>query len=119
MLANTPDYVDVLEQIKSDIRNTRARAVRTINGELICMYWRIGKELGRHSEWGNRFIESLSKDIREEFPGIRGFSVRYLRYMKKFASETDLEIVQTVFAQLSWSHNLKLMDRVPTIEGRL
>lgn len=118
MLANTPDYLDALNQIKDEIRNTRTRAARTVNSELICMYWRIGSELLRHSEWGNKYIDTLSRDIREAFPGIKGFSPRYLKYMKKFASENDYEIVQTLFAQLSWSHNLKLMDKLSSSDVR-
>ncbi len=119
MLVNTQEYLKTLEQVKEEIKRTRVRAVRTVNEELVCMYWRIGNTLNMHSEWGNKYIDSLSKDIRNEFPGIKGFSIRYLRYMKKFAVELDYEIVQTVFAQLSWSHNLKLLDKVPSFEARL
>lgn len=68
---------------------------------------------------GDRFVESLSTDIRCEYPGIKGFSVRYLKYMAKFARETDFEIVQTVFAQLSWSHNIALMDKTDDFEERV
>lgn len=44
MLTNTNDYLQALELIKKEIARTRARAVRTVNSELICMYWRIGAE---------------------------------------------------------------------------
>ena len=64
------------------------------------MYWRIGKLIGERSEWGNRFIDSLSGDIRLAYPGIRGFSVRSLKYMLRLAREYDLKFVQQVVAQI-------------------
>ena len=48
-----------------------------------------------------RFLEPMSKDIRKTYIGIKGFSVRYLKYMKKFARECDIEKVHTVYALLS------------------
>ena len=60
-----------------------------VNSEVICMYWRIGKLIDEHSEWGNRFIDSLSGDIRLAYPGIKGFSVRSLKYMLRLAREYD------------------------------
>lgn len=46
-----------------------------------------------------------------------GFSVRNLKYMAKFlALYTDSEIVQAVLAQLSWYHNIALMDKVKNTE---
>ena len=118
MLANTDDYFTLLEEIKAEISTTRARVVTHVNSELICMYWRVGKMLGKGS-WGDKVIDTLSKDVRAAYPGIKGFSPRYLKYMKKFANENELEIMQTVFAQLSWSHNIKLMDKVKDAEQRL
>lgn len=112
MLINNSEYVTLLDMIKVDIRSTRARAVREVNSEVILLYWRIGRHILEHSEWGNGFVSSLSTDIRRSFPGIKGFSVRYLRYMAKFARECDEGIVQTLFAQLGWSHNIALMDKV-------
>ena len=83
------------------------------------MYWRMGSLVNEHSEWGGRFVESLSADVRREFPGIKGFSARHLNYMAKLAREADAGIVQTVFAQLSWSHSIALMGRVPDAAERL
>jgi len=40
--------------------------------------------------------------------------------MRKFANEyTDIEFVQQVVAQISWSHNLVLLDRVKDKEERM
>lgn len=54
-----------------------------------------------------------------KFPEIKGFSVRNLKYMKKFAKEySDFEFVQGVLAQITWYHNIVLMDKVNDIEER-
>ena len=119
MLENGSEYLLVLSQVKEEIAQTRALAVNRVNSELICMYWRIGALLDARSFWGSKSIETLSQDIRTAFPGIRGFSVRYLKYMMKFARETEWEFMQTVFAQISWSHNIALMNKTQSSDERL
>ena len=62
-----------------------------------------------HKTWGNKFIENLSRDLRTEYPDAKGLSVRNLKYMAKFTSAyPDDEFVQTVSAQISWSHNIAI-----------
>lgn len=119
MLENGSEYLQVLDKVKREIVQTRARTVSHVNSELICMYWRIGFLLDERSFWGSKAINTLSHDIRSAFPGIKGFSVRYLKYMMKFARETEWEFVQTAFAQISWSHNIELMNKVKKTEVRL
>ena len=54
-----------------------------------------------------------------EFPNIQGFSIRNLKYMKKIALEyQDFEFVQEVLAQITWYHNVILMDKVKDMEER-
>ena len=48
------------------------------------MYWNIGKIILANSEWGNKFIDNLSIDLKLEFPNSTGFSVRNLKYMRNF-----------------------------------
>ena len=112
MLMDTNEYITFLESIKAEITQTRARAVGKVNSELICLYWRIGSELNSRKDWGASVIDTLSKDIRVAFPQIKGFSARNLRYMAKFARECNEEFLQTVSAKLSWSHTVKLMDKL-------
>ncbi len=118
MLVNSCDYLAFLESVKLDIAQTRSRAVASVNRELVCMYWRIGANLNEHNVWGSSVIDTLSKDIRAAFPGIKGFSARNLRYMAKFAREFDEDFLQTVSAKLSWSYNIMLMDKLKDRERR-
>lgn len=106
-------------RLKEDVRASRNRAAQSVNSELVCLYWRIGNVLKEHAEYGNRFIESLAKDLRAEFPGIKGMSARNLRFMARFAREVDFEILQIVSAKLSWSHNVKLLESLKGMERQL
>ena len=102
LLCNDAGYVEVLEGVKREVSQARARSVLVVNRELICMHWRIGRMVDERSEWGSRFVESLSHDIRAAYPGIKGFSVRNLKYMRKFYREYDYEFVQQLVAQIPW-----------------
>lgn len=93
--------------------------MRVVNKELILMYWHIGKIILENSEWGNKFIENLSIDLKLDFPNSTGFSVRNLKYMRKFAEEySDLKFVQQAVAQIPWGHNIILLDKVKDMEER-
>mgnify|MGYP005807102773 FL=1 len=112
LLCNDASYMETLERVKREISGSRARALLAVNSEVVCMYWRIGKLIDEHSEWGNRFVESLSSDIRVAYPGIKGFSVRSLKYMLRLAREYDFEFVQQLAAQIPWGHTMYLLDKV-------
>lgn len=119
MLINENDYLQTIQKIKEEIKSSQYRAIKTVNKELILLYWNIGKVILNNSKWGNKFIDSLAKDIKMEFPEIKGFSIRNLKYMRKFAElYTDFEFVQTLSAQITWSHNIEIMDKVKSQDER-
>lgn len=69
---------------------------------------------------GSKFIENLAADIRISFPNVKGYSVRNLKYMAKFAETyPDEEFVQTVSAQIPWSHNTVILDKVKDADQRV
>ncbi len=119
ILKNEASYFESLEKIKQEISQTRSHVVMSANSELIGMYWRIGHDIDAHSEWGSKYLQSLSYDIRMAFPGVKGFSVRNLKYMLKFAREFDYEEVQQLVAQIPWGHIVHLMDQVDDKPERL
>jgi predicted nuclease of restriction endonuclease-like (RecB) superfamily len=54
----------------------------------------------------------LAKDLGTEFPGVEGFSLRNLRYMRSFAEAwPDPQILQQA-AKLPWGHHMVLLDRL-------
>ena len=69
---------------------------------------------------GNKFIDNLATDIHMAFPESKGYSVRNLKYMAKFAEEyPDRKFVQTVSAQIPWSHNIAILEKVKDAEQRV
>ena len=113
MLMNDNEYFQVLEDIKTRIRVAQYQAIIGANREMIMLYWNTGNYINTHKSWGNKFIENLSRDIRTEFPGITGFSVRNMKYMAKFASTYgDTDFVQRALHRLPWRHNILIMDKV-------
>lgn len=113
MLENNSQYFEVLNDIKNTLITTRNKIIENANKDLILMYYKIGLKLIENNKWGSSFIDTLAKDLKIEFPNIKGMSARNLRYMKKFATEFDNdEFLQGVLAKLSWNHNQILLDRI-------
>ena len=115
------DFKNIVCKIKDDINNTRTRVIHNINVELIKLYYRIGKELYDNSKYGNNLITSISREIKIENPNISGFSVRNLKYMKRFYSEyrNEKQNVQQAVAQLPWGHNVLLFEKIKDINMRM
>lgn len=58
-------------------------------------------------------------DIRADYPANKGFSVRNLKYMAKFAATySEQEFVQQAVAQIPWGHNIVLLDKITDSEQR-
>lgn len=126
------EYELTLADLKNHIRASQLKAALAVNQELIRLYWTIGKtivEKQENSGWGSKFIETLAKDLQNEFPGIEGFSKRNIFRMKAFYNEYkivppvvaqigDIEHLG-VLAQIPWSHNIILIEKLDSLEKRL
>ena len=120
VLLNSSEYLNTVESIKQEIRAAQYRASVSVNRELLLLYHTIGNTINAHKTWGNKFIESLSADIKLAFPDASGYSVRNLKYMAKFAlAYPDEEFVQQPVAQIPWGHNTVLLDKLSSPEERL
>ena len=119
MLENNDKYFEVLNDIKKTLMTTRNRIVENVNKDLVLMYYNIGLKLIENNKWGSSFIDMLAKDLKREFPTLKGMSARNLRYMQKFATEFDnYEFLQHHVAKLPWSSLTTIMDRVKDKEQR-
>lgn len=96
------------------IETSRNNALRKVNEELIRMYWLVGEYLSIESmkaTFGDKYIDMISKEIQEMFPGIRGVNRRGLYRMKQFYElYRDNAIVSPLLTQLSWSNHLLIMS---------
>ena len=119
MLMNRNEYIEIIETIKGEIRGAQYKAALSVNRELIMLYYHIGMVINEHKTWGSKFIENLAADIRISFPNVKGYSVRNLKYMAKFAETyPDREFVQQGVAQIPWGHNIVLLDKVADMDER-
>src|SRR5687768_1873936 len=78
-------YEELLTELKSRIRSSQIRAAFSVNREMIALYWEIGKGVVERQEkagWGDEVLNHLSRDLRREFPEMRGFSRTNLYRMR-------------------------------------
>ncbi|OQA02723.1 MAG: hypothetical protein BWY69_00897 [Planctomycetes bacterium ADurb.Bin401] len=83
-------YRSLLKNIKERIRLSQYEALKTVNKEMIGLYWDIGKMIVNKQnteKWGKSVVEMLAKDLQNDFPGIGGFSPQNLWYMRQFYTE--------------------------------
>ena len=117
------NYEVFFKDLKTRIRQAQIKAALAVNQELIILYWQIGREiLARQQQegWGAKVIDRLAKDLKREFPDMKGFSPRNLKYMRAFAEAyPDQAIVQEVLAQIPWYHNQALLDKLKAPDERL
>ena len=113
---------NTFSEIAQIIKETRDNAYRKVNEELILMYQKVGKFLSEKSEtatYGESYIDSLSKYIRQLFPGIKGFNRRGLYRMKQFyETYAGNEKVSALLTQLSWTNHLLIMSNSKSDEER-
>jgi predicted nuclease of restriction endonuclease-like (RecB) superfamily len=117
------DYARVLADLKNRVGRERLRTVMAANSAMVVLYWDIGAIiLERQSVegWGAKIIDRLSADLRSAFPDMTGLSPRNLKYMRAFAAAwPKREIVQAALAQITWYHNIALIERLADVETRL
>lgn len=116
-------YEAFLGSLKDRIRTAQTRIALQANSELVSLYWEIGSTIlseQKEHGWGAKVIDRISRDLREAFPGMSGFSPRNLKYMRQFAEAwPDFQFVQQPVAQIPWGTNIVLMQKLHTREERL
>lgn len=80
-------YLDFLHEVKSLIRQGHYKAALAVNTTLIQTYWMLGQRIAQQQalfEGRNNYVEQLAKDLRAEFPEMKGFSRSNLFYIRRF-----------------------------------
>jgi predicted nuclease of restriction endonuclease-like (RecB) superfamily len=115
-------YPGLLSDIKKRVRAAQYAAIKAVNHELVGLYWDIGRLIVERQEaegWGKSVVEQLSADLRAEFPGVSGFSVQNLWYMRQFFSEyRNCEKLQPLVGEIAWAHNLVIMSKCKDAQER-
>ena len=116
------EYIEWLKAIKQQIRSTKIRMIKTANTELIHFYWRLGQIISlklKEQNWGDKVINKLSIDLRNEFPDMQGFSRQnlYYSFYEFYAGQMHISpnnsIVPQVEGQLQIADNYKIIFDIP------
>lgn len=85
--SSSEDLSSAVKQIKQAILQSRYRAAILANKEMLSLFYGIGKyvsENSRNGYWGSGAIEAISTMLQNELPGLRGFGVANIKYMRLF-----------------------------------
>jgi len=114
-LAKQGYYPRLLSEIKERIRSAQYEALKTVNRELVGLYWDIGRMIVERQGiegWGKAVVEQLAADLRTEFPGVGGFSASNIWRMRAFfEAYSGLEKLAPLVREIGWSHNLAILER--------
>ena len=117
---NDLEIKKIFEDVKNDIRSTNFRIIQNANSELIKLYFRLGKIIDDNWKYGKNFVNELSLELKLEFPNMKGLSPRNLRRMRTFYNEyKNVQNWPPVLANLPWSHNYTLIEKVKHVDKRL
>lgn len=109
------EYGELLDQIKGRIRSAQYDALKSVNKELIELYWDIGKlivDKQRVETWGKEVVMRLAIDLKREFSGMSGFSPSNLWRMKSFfETYSNIEKLAPLVREIGWTHNVIIMEK--------
>ena len=116
-----PEYAEFLTDLKNRIAGARVSAARTVNREMILLYWDIGRGVVEKQEalgWGKSVVESLSRDLKAAFPGMTGFSPDNLWRMRQFYGEySKVEFLSQAARELKRMGGAELLEQAVPESG--
>ncbi|MEO8324602.1 MAG: PDDEXK nuclease domain-containing protein [Nitrospirota bacterium] len=126
-LIQNKEYKTWLKDLKQTILHTQIKAAVKVNTTLLEFYWEFGKEIvlrQKQASWGDGFLRQLSQDLMAEFPEMKGFSERNVKYIRQwvlFYSSGEAIGQQDVaqLTQIPWGHNLKIISNCQCREEAL
>lgn len=114
-IKGTQQYAEFLQEINDRIREAQISALKSVNKQLIYLYWDIGKRIVEKQDkdkWGDAVIENLAVDLQKAFPGTKGFSARNLWNMRDlYVSYSSNEKLQPLVAEISWTNNIYILSK--------
>ena len=83
----TTEYLQAVKVIKQAILESRYRAARLVNKELLSLYYWVGNYVSVHSRvdaWNTNAIATIARMLQQELPGLTGFSETNIKNMRIF-----------------------------------
>jgi predicted nuclease of restriction endonuclease-like (RecB) superfamily len=111
-------FIEVLELIKT----SRVNALKSINVELINLYWKIGEYISKkvkRTEWGRGIVSELANYILTDYSEFKGYSATNLWRMKQFYETYHKdEKLAPLVQELSWTHNVLIFSKTKSKSER-
>ncbi|MCR5611238.1 MAG: PDDEXK nuclease domain-containing protein [Clostridiales bacterium] len=115
-------YSTAFEPIIEIIEQSKARAIKAVNSEMIEMYWKIGEYLSLKSDedgWGKSVVQEFSDYLKNAYPSASGFSAQNLWRMKQFfETYRDKPNLSPLVREITWTNNLVIMIACRTDEAK-
>jgi predicted nuclease of restriction endonuclease-like (RecB) superfamily len=112
---NQTDYQSFLTDVKKLIQQAQYRALKTVNHELVTLYWDLGHLIVTKQEtysWGKSIVEQLAKDLQMTFPGSNGFSAANLWRCRNFyLAYKDSSNLAAMLREIGWTHNIIIFEK--------
>lgn len=120
LIPNNIFYTDWLKDIKERVRIARIKVAFAANNELLLFYWDLGKmmtELSTTVQWGNNWIQDLSKDLQKEFPDMEGFSKTNLYNIRRlYQFYGDDEFFHQLGGKIPWRHHVEIFTKALSLQ---
>jgi predicted nuclease of restriction endonuclease-like (RecB) superfamily len=117
-LSRQQEFTDIIRLIKQSQWN----AIKSVNTELINLYWNIGQYISdrvEQSDWGQSVVKELADYLSRTELNMKGFSDKNLWRMKQFyETYKDFPKLSAVLREISWTNNLTILSRAKTLEEK-
>jgi len=117
-----PENTAAFEEIVAIIDRSREKVFRSVNRELIDMYWEIGRYISKKTKddkWGKSIVKEFADFVQSHYEGIKGFSPQNIWRMKQFyEAYAENEKLSALLREISWTNNLAIMSRAKSNEAR-
>ena len=127
------EYSRLLSALKDRFRRSQIKAAVKVNTTLLEFYWEMGRDISRlykKAKYGSAFFDSLSLDLKAEFPGQAGFSATNIKYAKRwyeFYNQVDTNRQQVAddfempsdFGKIPWMHHVYIFTHCKSVSEAL
>jgi len=107
-------------EITELIQKARYNALKSVNTELVNLYWRVGEYISKKvesAEWGMNVVDNLADYLQRTQPELKGFNRRGLYRMKQFyETYKDSKELSSLVRELTWTNNLIILSKTKSIE---
>lgn len=131
MIITDTDYKNWLISLKTRFQEAQLKAATKVNSTLLTFYWDLGEDIvnkQKSTTWGSNFITQLSRDLTSEFPDIKGFSERNIKFIRQWYVLYNPELkgkqavsqnTKQLVSQIPWGQNIVIMQKSKSLDEAL